>query len=124
MVLTWIWTVFTSAAAVFAIILGRGSAVTGAALEGAKSGIELTIAIAGPLCLWSGVGKLMEQLGLTHTLAKLLAPVLHRLLQKHVLFSYLRKGAEFAELLCILLLLNAEAEFFYQGLRRCMNRKP
>lgn len=53
--------------------------MSAAALEGAKSGITLTIAIAGPLCLWSGVGRLMQQLGLTQKLAKLLSPLLWRL---------------------------------------------
>ena len=79
MVLTWIWTIFSVMATIFAILLGRGADVSAAALDGAKSGIELSIAIAGPLCLWSGAGKLMERLGLTQSLAKLLSPLLFRL---------------------------------------------
>lgn len=82
MVLTWVWTLFVVIAAGFAVVRGQGAAVTSAALEGARSGIELTVAIAGPLCLWSGVGKLMEQLGLTGKLAKLLSPLLKRLFPK------------------------------------------
>lgn len=79
MVLTWVWTIFTMCSAIFAIIGGTGNTVTASAMEGAKTGIELTIAIAGPLCLWSGVGKLMQQLGLTQALARLLSPLLSRL---------------------------------------------
>lgn len=79
MVLTWVWTIFTMCSAIFVIIGGTGNTVTASAMEGAKTGIELTIAIAGPLCLWSGVGKLMQQLGLTQALARLLSPLLSRL---------------------------------------------
>ena len=35
--------------------------------------------MAGALCLWSGVGKLMEAAGLTGMLARLLSPLLRRL---------------------------------------------
>lgn len=82
MVLTWIWTLFVVFATIFALWQGQGAAVTAGALEGAKTGIELTIAIAGPLCLWSGVGKLMEKLGVTRYLAKLLSPLLSRIFPK------------------------------------------
>lgn len=82
MVLTWIWTIFVVIATGFSVFQGQGASVTAAALEGAQSGIELTVSIAGPLCLWSGIGKLMEQLGLTGMLAKLLSPLLGRLFPK------------------------------------------
>lgn len=79
MILSWIWTIFTLSSAIFAVIHGQGAAVSAAALDGARSGIELTFTIAGPLCLWSGAGKLMEKLGLTKMLAKWLSPLLGRL---------------------------------------------
>ena len=79
MVLTWIWTIFAVCATLFAIFTGRGAQITGAALEGARQGIQVSIAIAGPLCLWSGVGRLMEKLKLTDGLASVLSPILHRL---------------------------------------------
>lgn len=79
MILTILWTIFATSAAIYAILNGTGAAVTAAAMEGASSAVRLTIAIAGPLCLWSGIGRLMERLGLTAGLSKLLSPVLHRL---------------------------------------------
>lgn len=82
MVLTWVWTIFTIFAAIFAILNNSGAAVSAAAMDGARQGIELTVMLAGPLCLWSGVGKLMEKLGLTQALGKVLAPVLQRLFPK------------------------------------------
>lgn len=79
MVLSLVWTIFAISSAIFAMLNHTGAFVSSAAMEGARSGITLTIAIAGPLCLWSGVGKLMERLGLTQALAKLLRPILGRL---------------------------------------------
>lgn len=34
--------------------------------------------MAGAICLWSGVGKLMEKAGFTAALSRLLSPLLHR----------------------------------------------
>lgn len=79
MVLIWVWTIFVSFSTISAVFQGQGAAVSTAALEGAKSGIELSFAIAGPLCLWTGVGRLMEKLGLTRILGKGLSPLLNRL---------------------------------------------
>ena len=58
---------------------GRGSALAAAVPEGAQAGITLAIAMAGSLCLWAGVGKLLEHSGATAALSRLLSPVLHRL---------------------------------------------
>ena len=65
--------------AVCAMVLGNGGALAAACASGAQNGITLAISIAGSLCLWTGVGKLMERIGITAMLAKLLRPVLHRL---------------------------------------------
>lgn len=79
MALTWIWAIFTIVSAIFAILNHTGPAVTAAAMDGAKSAVELTVCLAGPLCLWSGIGKVMETLGLTQALGRLLSPVLGRI---------------------------------------------
>lgn len=50
-----------------------------AGLNGAKAGLELTLALAGPMCLWSGVSRAMECAGLTKKLCGVLRPVLRRL---------------------------------------------
>ena len=47
--------------------------------EGAVKAIELCIAMAGPLALWAGLGKLMDRVGLTAVLARVLSPILYRL---------------------------------------------
>ena len=61
------------------MVLGNGSALASAVASGAQGGITLAISLAGSLCLWTGVGKLMERIGITAMLARLLRPLLWRL---------------------------------------------
>ena len=79
MVMTWVFAIFTMLSAGFAILGRTGSAVTAAALAGADAGIRLAISISGPLALWSGAAKLMEALGISRRLGRLLMPLLRRL---------------------------------------------
>ena len=79
MVMSWIFTGILGISLISAVIFGRGSALATATVEGAQSGIQLAISLAGSICLWCGVGKLMEKIGLTALLAKLLRPLLNRI---------------------------------------------
>ena len=79
MVMSWIWTGLLAISILAAVILGNGSQLVTAVSQGAQAGITLAISIAGSVCLWSGVGKLMERCGITAGLSKLLRPVLVRL---------------------------------------------
>ncbi len=79
MVMSWIFTGILLLSLLFSALLGRGSALSAAVAQGAQSAITLAISLAGSLCLWSGVGKLMEKTGITDMLARLLSPLLHRL---------------------------------------------
>lgn len=79
MMMNWIWAFLLLISVVSALITGRGSALSAAIPQGAQTGITLAVSIAGSLCLWSGVGKLMERIGLTAGLARLLQPILSRL---------------------------------------------
>lgn len=78
MVMSWIWTAMTAISIAASLLTGRGSALAGAVVQGAQAGITLAISIAGSLCLWSGVGKLMETVGITDMLARLARPLLSR----------------------------------------------
>jgi spore maturation protein A len=51
-------------------------------LEGASSAIELSLSMAGILCLWSGVMELLDRCGASRALAALFRPLLRRLLPK------------------------------------------
>ena len=77
--MSWVWSILLLGAVLCAAITGRGQALSAGVIQGAQSGVTLAISIAGSLCLWSGVGRLMEKIGLTQTLVKLLRPVLWRL---------------------------------------------
>ena len=76
MVMSWIYTVIIGISVIFSLINGSGSALAAATASGAQAGITLAISIAGSICLWTGVGKLMEHTGLTEMLARLLRPLL------------------------------------------------
>lgn len=79
MVMSWIWTGILILSLVCAVISGNGSALAAAVPQGAQSGITLAISIAGSICLWNGVGKLMERTGMTRMLSRMLSPLLFRL---------------------------------------------
>ena len=79
MVMSWIFTGLLALSTVCAMVLGNGGALAAAAASGAQNGITLAVSIAGSLCLWTGVGKLMERIGITAMLARLLRPILQRL---------------------------------------------
>ncbi len=78
MIMSWIWTGILAASVFFSILLGRGQDLAAAIPQGAQAGVTLAISMAGSICLWSGVGKLMEATGLTDRLSALLSPVLKR----------------------------------------------
>lgn len=79
MVMSWVWAALVCASVVCAAVNGRASALSAAVMQGAQSGVTLAISIAGSLCLWAGIGRAMERLGLTEKLSRLLRPVMHRL---------------------------------------------
>ena len=59
---------------------GSLDAVANAALEGAGSAVELSISMAGILCLWSGVMEIMNACGISAGLARVFRPLLRRML--------------------------------------------
>ncbi len=80
MAMAWVWTGMVVLSLVFGILTGNLDAVADAALEGARSAIDLSISIAGIMCLWSGVMEIMHVCGLSAGLAKAFRPILRRLL--------------------------------------------
>ncbi len=73
----WLGMIFLSVCAAF--WSGNTGGLTPAALDGAYSAVKLCISLAGALCLWSGLSKVMERAGLTEKLGKLMRPVFRRL---------------------------------------------
>ena len=77
--MNWIWAFLLLISVISALATGWSSQLSAAIVQGSQAGITLAVSIAGSLCLWSGVGKLMERIGLTAALSKLLQPLLVRL---------------------------------------------
>ena len=78
MVMSWVFTGIVALSLVAGIALGNGSALAGAIPEGAQAGLTLAISLGGSICLWCGIGRLMEQIGLTSYLSRFLGPLLKR----------------------------------------------
>lgn len=79
MAMSVIWVGMLVVSMVCAGIQGNTAALSGALMEGAKSAVTLCLTLAGTICLWSGLSKLMERAGITNAVSRFLRPVLHRL---------------------------------------------
>lgn len=79
MVMSYVWALLVGVSVVCAAVTGQMGALSGAVMRGAQSGITLAVSIAGSLCLWAGIGRAMERLGIDAALARMLRPLLHRL---------------------------------------------
>ena len=76
MVMSRIWCGLLAISVFSAILTGNGASLAAATAQGAQAGITLAISIGGSLCLWTGVGNVMEKAGLMGAISRLLRPVL------------------------------------------------
>lgn len=123
MVMSWIWAGILSISLLFSVLEGNGNAVASAVMQGAQSGVTLCISIAGALCLWSGVGKLMDRVGITQWLSKLLRPLLKRLFPSTQTDSVLGKHISANICANFLGLGNAATPMGIQAVRRMVDPK-
>ena len=79
MLMGWIFSGLVAVSMLAAFLTGQGDALPGAVMRGAQNGVTLAVSMAGAVCLWSGVGKLLEKNGAMRLLTRLLGPVLHGL---------------------------------------------
>lgn len=79
MVMSWIWAGIVLISLLFSSLQGTAGEVSAAVAKGSQAGITLAISMAGSICLWTGVGNLMDKAGITGMLARRLRPVLGRL---------------------------------------------
>ncbi len=79
MVMSWVWTGMVALSILAAALSGNMSALSAAVPKGAQAGVTLALSMAGSICLWTGVGKLMEAAGMTGKLSRLLRPLLGRI---------------------------------------------
>lgn len=76
MLLSYIWTGLIGLSIFCALLTGSGEKLTAAAMEGCQNAVTLVIAMGGSICLWTGIGRLMEECGITSMLSRRLAPLL------------------------------------------------
>lgn len=78
--LSYIWLFMMAAAVLCGICFGTLDKVSAATMEGARAAVELCLSIAGPMVLWSGIMQILSESGLTAKLARVLSPLLLRVL--------------------------------------------
>lgn len=79
MIMSYIWVGLIAVSVAASLVLGNGSQLAAAIPQGAQAGVTLAISMAGSICLWTGVGKVMEKAGITGFLTRLLKPLLGRI---------------------------------------------
>ena len=82
MAMSWIWAGMAACAVIVGAINGNLAAVSAAAMEGAGKAIELCLAMAGAMCLWSGVMEVMKRCELDKALARVFRPILQFILPR------------------------------------------
>ena len=80
MAMSWLWTGMVAIALAFGAATGNLGALGGAALDGARSAVELCVTMAGVTCLWTGVMEVMRQSGLSARAARAFRPALRALM--------------------------------------------
>ncbi len=80
MAMAWLWTGMVVISLIFGVLTGSVGELGNAALEGAAAAVELCVAMAGVMCLWTGVMEVMDQCGISAALARLFRPLLRQLL--------------------------------------------
>ena len=80
MAMSWIWAGMVTLSLLCGLCTGNLDAVASAALSGAQSAVELSLSMAGILCLWSGVMEVLNVCGLSRKIAGAFRPLLRRLL--------------------------------------------
>lgn len=85
MALNWVWVGFFVAACATAVVRwllgdeGIFTALLAALFDGARSGFEIALGLAGVMALWLGLMRVGERAGMVELLARLAGPVLRRL---------------------------------------------
>ncbi len=70
--------ILVSVSFVFAAIYGNMEELSKAASESALRAVELSVSLAGTMCLWSGVARVLDKCGFSERLQKLISPLLSK----------------------------------------------
>ncbi|HXI11909.1 MAG TPA: nucleoside recognition domain-containing protein [Thermoanaerobaculia bacterium] len=83
--LNYIWFALMAIALIFAAVNGTAADVSKAAIDSAKTAVEISIGLVGVMTLWLGIMRIAEAAGLVNLVGRLLSPV------RRVLFSEVPK---------------------------------
>ena len=90
MVMSWLFAGILLLSIIASAVQNNSGPLASAVTQGAQAGLELAFSLGGSICLWSGVGKLMDSAGLTALLSNVLSPILSKI------FPSYTKDREFA----------------------------
>src|SRR5574344_772388 len=76
MMINYIWFLLIFIGILTGIITGNVQAVTDAAIQSAKTAVELSIGMIGMMSLWLGIMKIAEKSGLINKISHILKPFL------------------------------------------------
>lgn len=79
MVMGFVWAGMLTISVIACLVKRDLGVLTPSTLEGAASAVTLCLSLAGPLCLWSGLSKVMERAGLTERLGRKMRPLFCKL---------------------------------------------
>lgn len=78
-IINYIWIGLIVISFLFAAINGKMAEITLAAIDYAKTGVEISIGLVGIMALWLGIMRVGEKAGLINLISKLIFPVLKKL---------------------------------------------
>lgn len=79
MMINYIWFILIFIGILTGIITGNVQAVTDAAIESARTAVELSIGMIGMMTMWLGIMKIAEKSGLINKISAILKPLLKHL---------------------------------------------
>lgn len=79
MVMSLIFCCMVLVSVICALAGGKGADLSASVMQGAQAGVTLAVSMAGGICLWTGLGNVMERTGITGVLSRFFRPLLHRM---------------------------------------------
>ena len=70
--------VLCAAAVICSLFTGNITQLSNAVIDGAAASVDLTITLAGNMCLWCGIMEVLRKAGAIEKLSKILSPILKR----------------------------------------------
>ena len=74
-----IWGVIAIVSFIFGVFNGKLEEMSGAIMSGASNAVDLTLSLLGAMCLWMGIMRVFDSVGITEKTAVLMGPVLRML---------------------------------------------